>query len=123
MKRLGWGLTLLFVLFMLGASAAPKLAGAAVATDIMRDLGWPDGYVLMIGLIEVAGTLLCLYPRTGLLGATLLMGLLGGAIATRVRAESHLFGETLFGVYLGLFMWTGLWLRDPKIRAVWPIRR
>jgi hypothetical protein len=48
--------------------------------------------------------------------------LLGGAIATHVRAASPLFSHVLFGVYLGLFMWAGLWLRDPAVRALLPYR-
>lgn len=122
MTRIGWVLTGVFALFMLGASVAPKLAGAAVATDTMRQLGWPDGYVLMIGLIELGCLLLYLSPKTNVLGAVLMMGLLGGAMATQIRVGSPLFSHILFSVYLGLFMWGGLWLRDPALRAVFPWR-
>ncbi|MCC7266796.1 MAG: DoxX family protein [Caulobacteraceae bacterium] len=119
----GWVLTGLYALFMLGASVAPKLMGMPVADDIMRQLGWPEGYVLMIGLIELGCVLLYLFPKTSLLGAVLTMGLLGGAIATQMRVEAPLFSHTLFGIYLGLFMWGGLWLRDPALRALFPWRR
>ena len=119
----GWILTGLFAAFMLGASVAPKLLGLPVADETMRQLGWPDGYVLMIGLIELAGVLLYLYPRTNLLGAVLTMGLLGGAMATQIRAGNPLFSHILFSVYLGLFMWGGLWLRDPALRAIFPWRK
>jgi hypothetical protein len=112
----------LFVLFMLGASVAPKLLGMQVADDTMRQLGWPDGYVLMIGVIELVCVLLYVFPKTSVLGAVLMMGLLGGAIATQIRAGSPLFSHQLFSIYLGLFMWGGLWLRDPALRAVFPWR-
>ncbi len=116
-------LTGLFALFMLGASITPKLLGMPVAEETMAQLGWPAGYVLMIGLIELGCLLLYLYPRTSLLGAVLMMGLLGGAMATQIRAGSPLFSHILFSLYLGLFMWGGLWLRDPKIRALFPFAR
>jgi hypothetical protein len=112
----------LFVLFMLVASVAPKLLGMQVADDTMRQLGWPDGYVLMIGVIELVCVLLYVFPKTSVLGAVLMMGLLGGAIATQIRAGSPLFSHQLFSIYLGLFMWGGLWLRDPALRAVFPWR-
>ncbi|WP_274626869.1 DoxX family protein [Arvimicrobium flavum] len=121
--KLGWVLTGLYALFMLVASVAPKLVGASVATETMLQLGWPDGYVLMIGIIELACVLLYLYPRTSVLGAVLTMGLLGGAMATQIRAGSPLFSHVLFSVYLGLFMWGGLWLRDPALRAIFPWRQ
>jgi len=119
----GWVLSGLYALFMLGASVAPKLLGMDVSGETMRQLGWPDGYVLMIGLIELACVLLYLYPRTNVLGAVLTMGLLGGAMATQIRAGSPLFSHVLFSAYLGLFMWGGLWLRDPALRQLFPWRR
>jgi hypothetical protein len=116
-------LTGLFALFMLGASIAPKLLGMPVAEETMAQLGWPRGYVLMIGLIELTLVVLYLIPRTSLLGAVLMMALLGGAMATQIRAGSPLFSHILFSIYLGLFMWGGLWLRDPRVRALFPIMR
>lgn len=123
MVRIGWLLSGLYVLFMLGASVTPKLAGMPVAEETMQALGWPTGYVMMIGIIELACVLLYLYPRTSVLGAVLTMGLLGGAMATQIRADSPLFSHVLFSLYLGLFMWGGLWLRDPALRAIFPWRR
>jgi len=123
MRIAGWTLTGLFALFMLGASIAPKLAGMDVASETMRQLGWPDGYVLMIGLIELGCLLLYLFRRTSVLGAVLMMGLLGGAMATQIRVGNPLFTHTLFSIYLGLFMWGGLWLRDPALRRLFPWRR
>jgi hypothetical protein len=77
----------------------------------------------MIGTIELTCLVLYLIPRTSVLGAVLFMGLLGGAMATHIRAESPLFSHVLFSIYLGLFMWGGLWLRDPALRALFPWRR
>ncbi len=116
-------LTGLFALFMLGASIAPKLLGLSVAEETMIQLGWPGGYVLMIGLIELTCLVLYLIPQTSIFGAVLMMGLLGGAMATQIRAGSPLFSHILFSIYLGLFMWGGLWLRDPAVRALFPYRK
>jgi hypothetical protein len=119
----GWVLTGLFALFILGASVFPKLTGMPVAEETMAQLGWPSGYVLMIGLMELTFLVLYLIPRTSLLGAVLFTGLLGGAMATQIRAESPLFTHVLFSIYLGLFMWGGLWLRDANLRTLFPFRR
>ncbi len=119
----GRALTGLFALFMLGASIAPKLTGMAVAEATLAQLGWPAGYAPMIGLIELGCLILYLIPRTAMLGAVLSTALLGGAIATQIRAGNPLFSHILFGVYLGLILWGGLWLRDPGLRALFPLRR
>lgn len=116
-------LTGLFALFMLGASIAPKLLGMPVAAETLVSLGWKADYVLMIGLMELAFLLLYLFPRTSVFGAVLMTGLLGGAMATQVRIESPLLSHELFSLYLGLFMWGGLWLRDPALRALFPSRK
>ncbi|MGH6952019.1 MAG: DoxX family protein [Vitreimonas sp.] len=115
-------LTALFALFILGASVAPKLLSMPVAEEIMAQLGWPPGYAFWIGIVELSCLLLYLFPRTSVLGAVLFMGLFGGAMATHLRAESPLFSHVLFSIYLGLFMWGGLWLRDPAVRALFPWR-
>ena len=116
-------LTGLFALFMLGASVAPKLLGLPVAEETMVQLGWPSGYAFMIGLIELACVVLYLIPRTSVLGALLMMGLLGGAMATQIRVGNPLFSHILFSLYLGLFMWGGIWLRDPRLRALFPLAK
>jgi hypothetical protein len=116
-------LTGLFALFMLGASIAPKLLRLPIAEETMAQLGWPAGYAFMIGIIELTCLVLYLIPRTAVFGAVLMMGLFGGAMATQIRAESPLFSHILFSLYLGLFMWGGLWLRDAKLRALFPVRR
>jgi hypothetical protein len=119
MTTAGYVLTGLFALFMLGASIAPKLLRMPVASETLIELGWPD-YTLMIGLFELAFVVLYLIPRTSVLGAVLMTALLGGAMATQIRVGSPLFSHTLFSVYLALFMWGGLWLRNPTLRSLFP---
>ena len=116
-------LTGLFALFMLGASVAPKLLHLPIAEETMAQLGWPSGYAFGIGIVELTCLVLYLIPRTSVLGAVLMMGLLGGAMATQIRVGSPLFSHVLFSVYLGLFMWGGLWLRDQRFRALFPIAK
>lgn len=111
----------LFALFLLGASASPKLLHLPVAEATMKELGWPEGYAFSIGVLEVTCVLLYLVPRTSVFGAVLTTGLLGGAMATQIRAESPLFSHVLFSLYVGLFMWGGLWLRSPRLRALFPL--
>jgi DoxX-like family len=120
MTLTGRGLTAIFSLFMLIASIAPKFLGAKAATDTLIQLGWPGGAALLIGVIELLCLILYLLPRTSLFGAVLMTGLLGGAMATQVRVGSPLFSHILFSLYLGLFMWGGLWLRDPALRRLFP---
>jgi hypothetical protein len=114
-------LTGLFALFIAGASVTPKLLHMPAATDTLTGLGWSADKTLLIGLIELGCLILYLVPRTAVLGAVLMTALLGGAIATQLRIDNPLFSHTLFGIYLGLFMWGGLWLRSPALRAVFPI--
>jgi hypothetical protein len=121
--RLGWVLSGLFALFMLGASVLPKLAGMAVATDTMAALGWPDAPVLMIGVIELVLTVMFLIRPVAVLGAVLMMALLGGAMVTQIRAGSPLLSHTLFSIYLGVVMWAALWCRLPALRALFPLVR
>jgi hypothetical protein len=113
----------LFVLFMLGASVTPKFFLPEVSHPTMEALGWPTKFTQMIGVIELVGVILYVFPRTAVLGAVLLMALLGGAMATQVRVENPLFSHVLFSLYLGLFMWGGLWLRDERLRAIFPFRK
>ena len=121
--RLGWLMSALFALFMLGASVLPKLSGMAVADETMVALGWPGAPILLIGVLELICTLLFLYPATAVLGGILMMAIFGGAITTQLRAGSPLASHTLFAIYLGLWMWVALWLRDPSFRAAFPLRR
>jgi hypothetical protein len=117
----GWIMTGLLALFMLGASVAPKLLGSTLALEPLQAVGWPPKYMLLIGVIEAVCTVLFVIPRTSLLGAVLLTGLLGAALAANLRVDNPLFSHTLFSLYLGVFAWVALWLRQPRIRGVFPL--
>ena len=115
------GLVIAFLLF----DAGLKLVAPQFAIDHSPPgLGWPPEIpmVYTLGILLLIPTLLHIWPRTAVLGAVLVTGYLGGAIATHVRVGSPLFSHTLFGVYLGLMLWGGLWLRDPRVRALIPFR-
>ncbi len=115
------GLVILFLLM----DAGMKLAYLPIVAETHAQLGWPSdrGIVTLLAALLLGSTLLYALPRTAFLGAILLTGYLGGAIATHVRIGSPLFSHVLFGVYLALFVWGGLWLRDPRLRALLPFAR
>jgi hypothetical protein len=94
-----------------------------VVLDTIKELGWPNdvGTARLLGFLTISSAVLYAIPRTSVLGAILLTGYLGGAIATHVRIGSPLFTYILFGVYLGIMIRGGLWLCDPRLRAILPI--
>ena len=100
-----------------------KVLGLAPAVEATTGLGYPASSVVGIGLIQLACLVLYLVPRTSVLGAILLTGYLGGAIATHVRVGSPLFTHTLFPIYVGLLLWGGLYLRETRLRDLVPLRR
>lgn len=112
------GLIVLFLLF----DAVIKLMRIQPVIDSFAELGYPDKFAITIGVIELAIVALYAIPRTAVFGALFLTALLGGAIATHVRVDSPLFSTTLFGVYMGLIAWAGLYLREPRLRALVPLR-
>ncbi|MCV3211789.1 DoxX family protein [Mesorhizobium sp. YC-39] len=117
-------LSAIIVLFMI-FDGVIKLPPLDVVTQTMVPLGWPaDANVArMLGVIVLISTALYALPRTSVLGAILLTAYLGGAIATNMRVGSPLLSHTLFGVYLGIILWGGLYLRDPRVRALMPFSR
>ena len=123
MKIAGWVLSGLIGLFLAIASAAPKFLGMDAALEPMEVVGWPVKYLVLIGAIEVGCVVLFLIPRTALLGAVLTTGLLGAALAANLRVDNPLFSHTLFSIYLGVAVWVALWLREEKVRAVFPLVR
>ncbi|MBB4051826.1 hypothetical protein GGR20_001468 [Devosia subaequoris] len=123
MRIAGWVLSVLIGLFLAVASAAPKFLGIEAATDAMMVVGWPVKYMVLIGAIEVVCVVLFLVPRTALLGAVLTTGLLGATLAANLRVDNPLFSHTLFSIYLGVAVWVALWLREGKVRAVFPLLR
>jgi len=121
--RGGWALSGLAILFFL-MDGGMKLAYLPVVAEATAQLGWPAdrGTVTLLATLLLGSALLYAIPRTAMLGAILLTGYLGGAVATHARVGSPLFSHVLFGVYLGMIVWGGLWLRDPRIRALLPLR-
>ena len=102
-----------------------KLIQPKVVIDATAGIGWPaDPQTLAtLGIVLLVSTVVYAIPRTSVLGAILLTGYLGGAVASHVRHEDLLFTHDLFGVYLGVLVWGGLWLRDPRLRALLPLTR
>ena len=100
-----------------------KLIQPQVVIDATRQIGWPADPTTLtsLGLILLAGTALYAFPRTAVLGAILLTGYLGGAVASHARLGDPLVTHDLFGVWLGFFVWGGLWFRDVRIRSLIPI--
>ena len=112
------GLVTLFLLF----DGAIKLIPLPVVTQTLDQMGYgaSDAMARALGLITLLCTMLYAFPPTSFVGAILLTGYLGGAIASHVRIGSPLFSHVLFGFYLGLMLWGGLWLRDRRLRALLP---
>ena len=123
-KWVGRALSGLAILF-LTVDGVMKIIQPQVVVDSTKALGWPadSRMLLTLAIILLVSTALYAFPRTALLGATLLTGYLGGALATHMRIGSPLFSHILFGVYVGLFVWGGLWLRNPQLRAIFPYRK
>src|SRR5260370_13244586 len=113
------GLVVLFMLF----DSAIKLMKLAAAVEGTGRSGYPVSLVLPIGIVLFVCTVLYAMPRTSILGAILLTGYLGGAVASNVRMGNPLFGYVLFPVYVGVLLWVGLFLRDVRLRALIPLRR
>jgi hypothetical protein len=88
----------------------------------MPKLGWPAGLAVPLGAILLICLIFYVIPKTSVLGAILLTGYLGGAVATHFRINDPLFSHILFPTYLGLFLWGGLYLREPRLRELIPLR-
>src|SRR5207302_627505 len=115
------GLVIMFLLF----DGAIKLVPWPVVTETMDRIGYGSSETLArsLGIITIVCTVLYAIPPTSILGAILLTGYLGGAIASHVRIGSPLFTHILFGFYLGLMVWGRLWRRYPTFRNLIPCRR
>jgi hypothetical protein len=100
-------------------SGVMKLMKPPAAVDGFKHLGWPVELALPLGILELTCTVIYLIPQTAVLGAILLTGYLGGAIATHVRIGEPFISQSIFGV----LVWGGLFLRDPRLRALIPLRR
>lgn len=118
MAKFGWALSGLTLLFLL-MDAVAKLLALPVVVESGAALGLPGASMARIlgAILAVCGILYAV-PRTSVLGAILLTGYLGGAVAIHLRAGNPLFSHVLFGVYVGAIAWAGLYLRDPALRAL-----
>jgi DoxX-like family len=112
----------LAVLFMLFDTVIHFLQPKPVV-DGFAQLGFPLSVARPLSVIELLCVVLYVIPRTSSLGAILLTGYLGGAIAVQVRIGAPLFSTTLFPIYIALLLWGGLYLRDERVRALIPVRR
>jgi hypothetical protein len=118
----GWTLTGLFAAFM-AFDIAMKLIRLPIVEETGRQLHLPPGSGFPIGVGELMIVALYLHPRTALLGAILVTALMGGTAGVHLANGNPVFSHILFGPYLALFAWGGLWLRDARLRSLTPIRR
>lgn len=117
----GWVFSGLVIAFMI-MDLTMKFMQLPIVISTTEGLGWPASSVTPLAITLSVCTLLYALPRTAVLGAVLITGYLGGAVATHVRIGSPLFSHVLFGVYIGIFTWAGLYLRDARVRALIPLR-
>jgi hypothetical protein len=103
--------------------ATIKLLQLPIVLETTLQLGWSADSAVPLGILLLVCTALYAFPRTSVLGAVLLTGYLGGAVAAHARIGSPLLSHTLFGVYVGVLMWAGLYLRDPRVRSLLPMRQ
>jgi hypothetical protein len=116
--RITTGLMVAFLLF----DAVIHLLKPAPVVEAFAKLGFPIRLAVPLGLIELVCVLLYVIPRSSILGAILLTGYLGGAIAIQLPTGNSLFGEVLFPAYIGVFLWGGIYLRDERLRTLIPLR-
>ena len=112
----------LVILLLLADSIGKFVKPPAVVEGTVK-LGYPESVILKLVVILLISTVLYAIPRTAMLGAILLTGYLGGAVATHTRVSDPLFSHVLFPVYLGILLWAGLWLRDLRFRELLPVRK
>jgi len=110
-------LVALFMLF----DGIGKLVKPAPVVEATVHIGYPESVIFGLGVVLTAATILYIIPRTSVLGAILLTGYLGGAVASQVRISASLFSE-IFPILLGVLVWGGLYLRDERVRALIPLR-
>jgi hypothetical protein len=111
------GLAILFLAFDVGI----KLLQLPIVGQTLIELGYAPELGLTIGIVELVCLALYVVPRTAVLGAILWTAVFGGGIATHMRVDSPLFSHVLFGVYLGLLIWGGLYLRHSRLRELLPV--
>ncbi len=112
------GLVAAFMVF----DAVIHLMKPAPVVEAFAKLGFPIRLAVPLGIIELVCVVLYVIPRMSILGAILLTGYLGGAIAIQMPTGNSLFGQVLFPVYVGVMVWGGLYLRDDRLRTLIPLR-
>ena len=117
----GRSLSSLLVAFLV-LDGVMKFFKPVPVVNAFAQLGWPVNLAVTLGTILLASTILYVIPRTSILGAILLTGYLGGAVATHLRVGDPLFSHILFPVYFGGLLWLALYLREPRLRALIPLR-
>jgi hypothetical protein len=119
----GYIMSALVILFLL-FDGGIKLVPLEIVTETSAQIGLPAdaAFARMLGVLTLIGVVLYAVPRTAVLGAILLTGYMGGAMATHLRIGSPLFSHVLFGFYLGVLIWGGLYLRDERLRRLIPFR-
>ncbi|CAG7654611.1 DoxX family protein [Paenibacillus allorhizosphaerae] len=117
--RVMYGLALLFMLF----DSISKFMMPAPVVEGTVQLGYAEHHIVVIGALGLIATILYAIPRTSVLGAVLLTGYFGGAIATHVRLDNPLFSHILFPVYIAILVWGGIWLKDDNVRKLIPFRQ
>jgi len=115
-------LSALAILF-LSFDTIVKVLRLPVAIEGTTQLGYPESTVFVIGIIQLVCLVLYVIPQTSVFGAILFTGYLGGALATHLRIGSPLFTHILFPIYVAALIWGGLYAREPRLRAMVPIRR
>lgn len=117
----GWIMSALPILLLL-VDGVMKLVKPAPVVEATVGLGYPESSIVGIGIVLLVCTIVYAIPRTSILGAILLTGYLGGAVATHVRVGAGLF-PVVFAVFFGVLVWGGVYLRDERLRALVPLRR
>lgn len=115
-RIMGW----LVILFMLMDSIFKFIQPEEVVQGTL-ELGYAEHHIAIIGALGLLSVLLYTFPRTSILGAVLLTGYWGGAIATHLRLDNPLFSHILFPVFLAILAWGAIWLRDERIRNLIPL--
>jgi hypothetical protein len=111
------------VSMLLMMDASMKVMQVPEAIQGTRQLGYPVGMIVPLGLIQLVCLALYIIPRSAVFGAILWTGYFGGAVATHVRLGNPWATHILSPVYVAIFLWGSLWLRDARVRAILPFRR
>jgi hypothetical protein len=118
MTATGWVITGLVTLMMIFSGSMKVMNPPSLAEQFVGKFGFPDDVTVILGIVELSCVALYLIPPTAILGAILLTGYLGGAVATHVRVHDSFIAPVIVGV----FAWLGVFLRDPRVRTLLPVR-